>query len=65
MIDIKPFFYFNCLNGLYITFVNIPIIVSCVLVAYNETSFDTQTFISAIDSLIVTFSNILLLIWET
>ncbi|CAK61267.1 unnamed protein product (macronuclear) [Paramecium tetraurelia] len=65
MVDIKPFFSFNCLNGLYITLVNIPIIVSCALIAYYENSFNSQTFISAIDSLIVTFSNILLLIWET
>ncbi|CAD8124509.1 unnamed protein product [Paramecium sonneborni] len=65
LVDTKAFFYFNCLNGVYITFVNIPIIVSCALIAYNESSLNTQTFISAIDSLIVTFTNILLLIWET
>ncbi|CAD8210851.1 unnamed protein product [Paramecium pentaurelia] len=66
IVNIKPFFYFNCLNVLYITFVNIPIIISCILIAYYESSHNiTQTFISAIDSIVVTFTNILLLIWET
>ncbi|CAD8210192.1 unnamed protein product [Paramecium octaurelia] len=65
IVDIKPLFYFNCLNALYITFVNVPIIVSCILVAYHESSHNTQTFISAIDSIVVTFAYILLLIWET
>lgn len=41
IVNIKPFFYFNCLNAFYITFVNVPILISCILIAYYESSHNT------------------------
>lgn len=41
MLDIKGFFYFNCLNGVSILIVHIPIIVASCLIAYNEPSYDS------------------------
>ena len=65
LIDIKELFYFNLINGLSVILTQVPILVASGLIAYYEPTFDTQTFISAIDAVIVTFINLFFLLWET
>lgn len=65
LIDIKELFYFNLINGLSVIVTQVPILVASALIAYYEPTFESQTFISAIDAVIVTFINLFFLLWET
>ncbi|KAM3131005.1 hypothetical protein pb186bvf_016923 [Paramecium bursaria] len=63
--DTKELFQMNLCSGISLIVVSVPILIASAVIAYDEPTFDTQIFISAIDTFIVTFFNLLFVLWET